>query len=288
MEYGAILPQHERGTDPARYREFARRAEELGYDHLLAYDHVVGPSPDRPDWEGIYTNEVPLHEPLTLFTHLAAVTETIDLVTGILILPQRQTALTAKQAAEVDLLSEGRLRLGIGVGWNELEYVALGEAFSERGRRVEEQVEVLRKLWTEPMVDYDGEFHDIPAVGINPRPVQQPIPLWMGGGADVVLRRIARTGDGWALPGDPFPELETKLDRLAGYLEDEGRSLDDLALLGRMGFEGDDPEAWVKTARKWADLGATHVALDVRGADDPTERLATVADAFDDAGLSLG
>jgi probable F420-dependent oxidoreductase len=285
MEFGAILPQFPRGTDPDRYRTFAETAEQLGFGHLLAYDHVVGPDPDREGWEGIYTNEVPLHEPLTLFGHLAAVTADVSLVTGILILPQRQTALVAKQAAEVDVLSEGRLRLGVGIGWNELEYVALGEAFSKRGRRVEEQVEVLRALWTEDLVDYDGAFHDVPEVGINPRPVQQPVPVWMGGGADVVLQRIARQADGWALPGNPFDELAAKLADLEGYLDEEGRSLDDLALHGRMRLDG-APDEWVETARQWRDLGATHVSVGV-GGDSPVEDLEAFADALGESDLSL-
>lgn len=287
MEIGVILPQYPAGTDPSRYREFAAATESRGFGHLLAYDHVVGPHPDRPDWEGVYTYEVPLHEPLTLFGYIAAVTTDVDLVTGILILPQRQTTLVAKQAAEVDVLSDGRLRLGVGIGWNEPEYVALGEDFSRRGARVEEQVEVLRAFWTEELVEYDGTFHDIPTVGINPRPVQEPIPVWMGGGAEVVLRRIARMADGWVLPGDPLDELERTLDRLAGYLEEEGRSLDDLALLGRLYPDGDDPAGWVEQARGWADIGVTHLSISVRGTEAPIERMERFADAVMDSELSL-
>jgi len=297
VQLGVLLPQYERGADPERYHEFARTAERRGFGHLLAYDHVLGPNPDRPDWEGVYTYEMPMHEPLTLFGNLAAVTGDIRLVTGVLVLPQRQTALVAKQAAEVDVLSGGRLRLGVGVGWNEPEYVALGEEFSKRGKRVEEQLAVLRKLWTQELVEFEGEFHDLPDVGINPRPDQQPIPLWLGGRADPVLRRIARRGDGWLFPGDPLDELADRLEDLEGYLDDEGRSLDDLALVGRMDAVGDasgavssdDPGAWREQVRGWRDLGATHLAVGVEAGDEPPlERLERVADAVKDVdGIEL-
>lgn len=288
MEFGAILPQYPRGTDPDRYRTFATTAEDRGFGHLLAYDHVVGPDPERPDWEGVYTYEVPLHEPLTLFGHLSAVTSSVDLVTGILILPQRATVLVAKQAAEVDVLSGGRLRLGVGIGWNEPEFFALDEEFGNRGARVEEQVEVLRSLWTEDLVEYLGSFHEIPTVGINPHPVQQPIPITMGGGADPVLRRIARMADGWVLPGDPIDELAGKLEDLERYLEAEGRSIDDVSLLGRMYPDSDDPATWIDRVEEWERLGVTHLSVSVRGGESPHSRLERFADAIDDSEFELG
>ncbi|MER3404742.1 MAG: hypothetical protein C4289_05905 [Chloroflexota bacterium] len=199
MQIGAIFPQTEIGADPVAIRDYAQAVEELGYAHLVAYDHVLGANTETPERRGRrwpYTFQHQFHEPLVLFGYLAAITRRIGLVTGILILPQRQTALVAKQAAEVDVLSSGRLRLGVGLGWNEVEYEALGENFHNRGRRIEEQVTVLRALWTQPLVTFHGRWHHITDAGINPLPVQRPIPIWMGGTDERVLRRIARMADG--------------------------------------------------------------------------------------------
>ena len=224
MKFGVTFPQHA-FTDPLALRDFAQAAEELGYDYLLTYDHVVGANPDRPDWQdrNPYTHKHLFHEPFVLYGYLAGLTERIEFVTGILILPQRQTALVAKQSAQVDLLSNGRLRLGVGVGWNHVEYETLGQDFSTRGRRMEEQVNLLRQLWTQELVNYEGEFDTLPDVGINPRPVQQPIPIWMGGYAEVVLRRMARLADGWFMAAWQPDEAKTHIDKLKGYLQDEGR-----------------------------------------------------------------
>lgn len=204
MQIGAIFPQTEIGSDPAAVRDYAQAVEDLGYGHITAYDHVLGASTaNRPDWRGSYTSAAMFHEIFVLFGYLAALTRRVELVSGVLILPQRQTALVAKQAAEVDVLSGGRLRLGVGVGWNAVEFEALGEDFQTRGARIEEQIAVLRALWTQPVVDFHGRWHQIPAAGINPLPVQRPIPIWMGGYVDTVLRRIGRVADGWlpsALP----------------------------------------------------------------------------------------
>lgn len=268
MEIGVILPQLPAQSASTGYHDFATTVEDLGYHHVLAYDHVL---------------EIPVHEPLTLLTSLATVTERIQLVTGILILPQRQTALVAKQAAEVDILSDGRLRLGVGIGWNQSEYVALGEDFTTRGQRIEEQVEVLRQLWTEETVDFDGTFHEIPEVGLSPSPAQQPIPLWMGGTADIVLRRIARLADGWVLPGDTPDELKPRIQQLSKYLDDEGRDLADVARLARMTLEDDDPTEWVNRAAAWRDAGATHLAVDA----DNTDELSAFAEALSDTDLAL-
>ncbi|MBX7251491.1 MAG: LLM class F420-dependent oxidoreductase, partial [Candidatus Promineofilum sp.] len=201
MHIGLVYPQTEYPADPAAVRDYAQTAEALGFSHILAYDHVLGANPDRPGgWTGPYTYQTPFMEPFVLFSHMAAVTTHLGFATGILILPQRETALVAKQAATLDVLCGGRLRLGIGTGWNEVEYVALGQDFHTRGRRQEEQIEVLRALWTQELVTFKGRWHDIPDAGLNPLPVQRPIPLWFGGHADVVLRRLARLGDGW-MPG---------------------------------------------------------------------------------------
>jgi probable F420-dependent oxidoreductase len=280
MKFGASLPQLPRDGDPDWYLEYARTAEDLGFHHVVAPDHVVAGNPETNP-EAYFTAEDPFHEPLTTLASLASVTDELRLVTGILILPQRQTALVAKQAAEVDWLSGGRLRLGVGVGWNEVEYEALGLDFHTRGRRMAAQVEVLRRLWTEELVEVDDDWHSIPDAGLNPLPIQQPVPIWMGGGAEPVLRRIARQADGWAMPGVGMEKLTELRDRLSGYLDDEGRSLDDLALLGRMDVGDGGPGEWAERVREWQEFGATHVMVNPRGANvDLLERLEAVKDVF--------
>src|SRR5258706_7423281 len=177
---GVVLPQTENGADPAVVRAYAVAVEELGYRHILAYDHVLGADPaTHVGWDGPYDVDTTFHEPFVLFGYLAAITS-LELVTGIIILPQRQTALVAKQAAEVDLLTEGRFRLGVGLGWNAVEYEGLGKDFSDRGRRISEQVELLRRLWTELSVTYTGAYHPVTGAGLAPLPRQRPIPVWFG------------------------------------------------------------------------------------------------------------
>src|SRR5262245_21178840 len=193
MKIGVVFPQTEIGQDPAVIRDYAQAVEGLGYTHILAFDSVVGANPDRPGgWDSPFTYRHAFHEPFVLFGFCAGVTRHIELVTGVIILPQRQTALVAKQAAAVDVLSGGRLRLGVGVGWNTVEFEALGEAFGNRGRRIEEQIETMRLLWTRELVTYEGQWHRVPDAGINPLPAQRPVPVWMGGDSAVVLRRAAR------------------------------------------------------------------------------------------------
>jgi len=289
MEIGVTFPQLEIGSDPETLRDYARRVEDRGYDHLLAYDHVLGVNPDREGWEGPYDYEDRFHEPFTTFTHLAAVTDEMTFVTGILILPQRQTALVAKQAAQLDVLSEGRFRMGVGLGWNAPEYVALGEDFSKRGARIEEQIEVLRKLWTRELVEYDGEFHDIPDMGLNPLPEQQPIPIWMGGTADPVLERTARLADGYLPQFQPGEEADETLDTLHGYAEDAGRSPDDIGISGRIYAIPGERDEWVERARAWEDLGADYLSIttmyqDLEG-EEHTHHLEEVADVLEDHGL---
>lgn len=289
MKVGAAFPTTQLGTDPDHVREYARTVEECGYDHVLTFDHVVGANPKRTG-KGGYDASHELHEPLTLFGFLAGLTESVDLVTGVLVLPQRQTALVAKQAAEIDVLSEGRLRLGVGVGWNDVEYDALGAEFSTRGRRIEEQVEVLRSLWTEDHVTLDGEFHHLPDVGINPRPVQRPIPVWMGGTADPVLRRVARTASGWFPQFRPGQDAESQLATLREYVREADRDPGEVGVHGRLRLDSDDPEEWVERAREWHDLGVTHVSVVTaeREFDDPTAHadcLRRFDDALSDAGF---
>ena len=207
MRYGVSLSAPDLGNDAGFLKDFARTVEGAGFDHILSAEHVVGGHPDRARGEKVHTADVPYHEPFVLFGVLGAVTERVELVTSILILPQRQTALVAKQAAELDLLTGGRLRLGVGVGRNWMEYEALNEDFANRGARLEEQVEVLRRLWTEELVTFDGRWHHLDRIGLNPMPVQRPIPIWMGSFVgqvvEKVIRRIGRLADGW------FPQTVT-------------------------------------------------------------------------------
>src|SRR5487761_1022557 len=206
MRIGVVFPQTEIGADTGALRAYGERAEELGFSHVLASDHVVGADPAvHQGWQGAYDVTTTFREPFVMFGYLAAITS-LELVTGIIILPQRQTVLVAKQAAEVDLLTGGRFRLGVGLGWNAVEYEALGKNFTDRGRRVEEQVELLRRLWTEPTVSHRGRYERVTGAGLAPLPVQRPIPIWFGASSDRALRRAGRLADGWFPQAAPGPE----------------------------------------------------------------------------------
>ncbi len=260
MRYGVVFPQTEIGKDPSAIRDFAQAAEELGYHHLLAYDHVVGANPaSRPGWRPPYTYKDTFHEPFVLFGYLAGLTKRIELVTGVIILPQRQTVLVAKQAAALDVLSGGRLRLGIGIGWNPVEYEALGENFKNRGRRSEEQVEVMRKLWTQELVTFEGEWHKITDAGLNPLPIQRPIPIWFGGGHDQTLRRVARLGDGWFPLLGPDDKCRAMIEKIRAYTHEAGRDPRSVGIEGRIMIGQGSPEQWTKEIQAWKELGATHV-----------------------------
>jgi len=260
MRYGVVFPQTEIGKDPSAIRDFAQAAEELGYHHLLAYDHVVGANPaSRPGWRPPYTYKDTFHEPFVLFGYLAGLTKRIELATGVIILPQRQTVLVAKQAAALDVLSGGRLRLGIGIGWNPVEYEALGENFKNRGRRSEEQVDVMRKLWTQELVTFEGEWHKITDAGLNPLPIQRPIPIWFGGGHDQTLRRVARLGDGWFPLLGPDDKCRAMIEKIRAYTREAGRDPRSVGIEGRIMIGQGSPEQWTKEIQAWKELGATHV-----------------------------
>jgi probable F420-dependent oxidoreductase len=266
MQIGVVFPQTEIGADPAVVRDFAQTAEGLGYSHLLVYDHVLGASIEhRPNWRGAYNSDNPFHEVFVLFGYLAGLTERLGLVLGVLVLPQRQTALVAKQAAEIDILSGGRLRLGVGVGWNAVEYEALGENFNNRGKRIEEQIRVLRELWTRPIVDFSGEWHRIPEAGINPLPVQQPIPIWMGGDADVVLQRAAQLSNGWFPQLPPDDRARGMVDKLREYAQQAGRDPNQIGIEARVGMRNGDPSTWPDYIEGWRQLGATHMGINTMG-----------------------
>ena len=270
MELGVSFPMTELGSDLPGVRSFAMEAEELGYKYIRILDHVLGAHPQfHPEVERLYyDHQSYTHEPLILMGYLAAVTERLRLVTGILILPQRQTALVAKQAAEVDVLSRGRLTLGIGVGWNPVEYEALGQDFRTRGRRYEEQIAVLRALWTQEVVDFKGDWHRITHAGINPLPVQRPIPIWIGAGvglrpipSDSILRRIARVADGWFPIFEPDEAGRETISRVRRYAEEAGRDPAAIGMEGRISLSTGGPDDWVREGKAWEEAGATHVGV---------------------------
>ena len=274
MKVGVVFPQTEIGRDPAIIRDYAQTVEAMGYTHILAFDSVVGPNPDRPGgWDSQNDYRHAFHEPLVLFGFLAAVTRRIELATGVLILPQRQTALVAKQAAEVDVLSGGRLRLGIGVGWNPVEFEALGEDIKNRGRRVEEQLEVMRLLWTRELVTYAGQWHRVPDAGINPLPVKRPIPIWMGGDSDVVIRRAARLADGWiTLPSfHPGAAAQQTVDRIHGLVREAGRDPARFGIEARMALATLPPDERVAEMAAWRAMrGITHLCVNTMGLGLPS------------------
>jgi probable F420-dependent oxidoreductase len=267
MNIGVVFPQTEFGNDPVAIRDYAQTAEDLGFTHILAYDHVLGANPNRPGgWQGPYTHKTPFHEPFILFSYLAGLTSHLKFVTGIIILPQRQVALVAKQAATLDVLSGGRLRLGVGLGWNKVEYEALGEDFHNRGQRIEEQVDLLRRLWMEPLVTYSGKWNTIPDAGINPLPIQRPIPIWFGGQADSALRRMARLADGWLINSRTPEDAQPALDRLKTYLDEAGRNWEGFGLEPRLHHGDGNLDALTRTLQKWQDLGANYISVNTMNA----------------------
>ncbi|HLI05001.1 MAG TPA: LLM class F420-dependent oxidoreductase [Ktedonobacteraceae bacterium] len=265
MLFGAVFPQTEIGPDRQSIRDYAQAVEGLGYSHIVAYDHVLGAdTAHRPGWRG-YTYRDQFHEPFVLFGYLAALTQ-LELVSGVIILPQRQTALVAKQAAEVDVLSNGKLRLGIGVGWNPVEYEALGRDFHQRGRIVEEQIEVLRLLWSKEVVTFHGQYHLINEAGINPLPIHRTIAIWMGGSADITLRRTARLADGWFPLGHPNQQMEQAIQRLRTYLQEAGRNSATFGIEAQVNIRESDLAGWIRETQRWQALGATHISLNTMGA----------------------
>jgi len=284
VKVGVVYPQVELGGDPEAVRRLGRATEDLGFDHLLAYDHVLGAVHEGrvPPLDGPYTERDPFHDPLVMFAYLAGITERIGFVTGVLILPQRQTALVARQAADLDLLSGGRLRLGVGVGWNHVEYDALGQDFHTRGVREEEQIGLLRRLWTEAVVDYTGRFDRVDRAGTSPRP-SRPVPIWLGGFGDAALRRAARCGDGFIFAGRST-DVYDGWERVRRLVAEEGRAPEEfggeLAILSRKG-----PADVAERVDAWEKAGGSHASVVTMGLGlDSTEAhldyLAQVAEAI--------
>jgi probable F420-dependent oxidoreductase len=283
MRIGVVFPQTELGGDAGAVRAYAQRAEELGFTHLLAYDHVVGADATiHTGWDGPYDVHTTFHEPMVLYGYLAAVTS-MELVTGVIILPQRQTVLTAKQAAEVDLLTGGKFRLGVGIGWNRVEYEALGQDFSTRGKRLEEQITVLRQLWTEQAVTFGGSFDRITGAGLAPLPVQRPIPVWVGAQSPRAYRRAGRLGDGWFPQMAPGPQLDGARQIVTEAAVEAGRDPASLGMEGQLRWQEDQDKLAV-AMRQWQHAGATHLSVNTMGAgfrtvDDHLAALATAAEA---------
>jgi len=259
MRLNALFPTRDIGTDPAKIRDWCQAAEDLGFDGIEVADHVFGAAP-RGDWKPTYSEHDPFHETFTTMAFIAAVTKKVELASGVLILPQRQTGVVAKQAAQVDILSGGRLRLGVGVGWNHVEYEALNEDWKTRGARQSEQIEVMRKLWTEDQVTFRGRFHTLIDVTMLPVPVQRPIPIWFGGSSDAVVKRAARIGDGY-MPIMAPEVAEPKIAMLFEHMKSFGRDPSKFGLEGWLRFDDANPDAWLAAGRGWKRLGAKIVMV---------------------------
>ena len=295
IKLGVTIPQIEIGRDPRNIRDFAQEVERIGYDYLMLYDHVLGADMEvHKDWRPrkgappIYTKDDMFHEPLVLYGYLAGLTERIEFATGVIILPQRQTVLLAKQAAEIDVLSGGRLRLGFGTGWNELEYQGLGMNFKDRGKRSEEQIELLRLLWTRESVSFNGQWHTLNGVGINPLPEQRPIPIWLGGAADAVLERVARMADGWYPPSSlPEEQLRESIAKLHAHARALGRDPASIGIEGIVRLRDRSMDECVENYLMWQRLGACRVTFNTEspimwnrlGGNAPDERNAGMSQA---------
>jgi probable F420-dependent oxidoreductase len=288
VNIGVVFPQTEIGADWSAIRDYAQRVEALGFAHVLAYDHVLGADPEvHAPWRGPYNVDTTFHEPFVLFGYLAAIVA-VELVTGIIILPQRQTALVAKQAAEVDLLTNGKFRLGVGLGWNKVEYDALGTNFSDRGRRSVEQVELLRRLWTERSVTFDGAYERVTGAGIAPLPVQRPIPVWFGAASEPAFRRAGRIADGWFPMVPPGPQLDEARAIVEGAAREAGRDPATMGMEGRVSWTDDGVEKLVDHVGRWRAAGATHVSINTMnaGLGSVDGHLSALTAAANELGLS--
>jgi probable F420-dependent oxidoreductase len=282
MRLGITLPLTDIQGDAATVREFAQAAEALGYHHLAAPDHVLGVNvASRPNWGARNTSKDFFHDPFVLFGFLSACTSRIEFSTEVMILPQRQTALVAKQAASLDMLCNGRFRFGIGIGWNAVEYVGLNENFRDRGKRSEEQVRLLQALWAEPHVNFKGQWHTIDDAGINPLPTRRRIPIWFGGHEDITLRRIAKFGDGWIMLAHPCgPVADAEFAKLRRYVEAAGRDPSSVGITVWVSTGEGGPQDWRRQFLDWKAAGVTHITLNSTYSRGPHKRIAgrTMAD----------
>jgi probable F420-dependent oxidoreductase len=285
MDIGVVFPQNEMGGDRGAVRAYGQAASDLGYTHLAAYDHVLGADTSvHGDLGGPYTISDTFHEPLVMFAYLAGFTN-LGFATSILIGPQRQTALLAKQAAEVDILTGGRFRLGLGIGWNRVEYEALGQSFADRAAILEEQIGVLRQLWTQESVTVEGRFHRISAAGLAPPPVQRPIPVWIGAWAPAALRRVGRLADGWFPQVRPGGGLSEALETIAEGAREVGRDPASIQFEGRVDYASRDLDRMARHAERWREAGASHLSLNTMaagcaGVDDHIAALTAVAEVL--------
>jgi probable F420-dependent oxidoreductase len=289
MRVGVVFPQTESGTDVDFIWEYTQAAEGLGYKHILAYDHVLGASlENRPNWTGAYSAEDTFHEPFVLFGFMAGITMDMEFVTGVIISPQRQTALLAKQAASLDVLNKGRFRLGIGVGWNEIEYIGLNENFRNRGKREEEQIDLMRQLWTHETIDYKGEYHIVPEAGINPLPVQRPIPIWLGGRSEIAYKRAARLADGFMPQFPPDEDGIAIVERIRQYVREAGRSPEQFGMEARVSLLDKSPEVWKQEFEGWRNLNATHISVNTMkmGLGSPSEHIEMIRRFAEEVGVS--
>jgi len=286
VQLGVVFPQTEIGPDPGGVAAYAQAAQELGYEHLAVFDHVLGADrASHPGFAGPYDVDSMFYEPFVLFGYLAGLAPGLELVTSVIILPQRQTALVAKQAAEVDLLTGGRFRLGVGLGWNAVEYEALGQDFGRRGARMTEQVGLLRRLWTEPSVTHEGQFDQVTGAGLAPMPAQRPIPLWFGAQSPRAYQRTGALADGWFPQVRPGPDLEAAKQQVDDAARAAGRDPASLGMEGRVSWRPGNVERLAGRARGWQDAGATHLSVNTMGAgltsvDGHLEALSEVAAAL--------
>jgi probable F420-dependent oxidoreductase len=287
VQVGVVFPQTEVGADAGGVRAYAQAVQQLAYEHAMIYDHVLGADASvRAGWRG-YSSESMFHEPFVVFGYLAGVAPGLELCTGVIILPQRQTALVAKQAAEVDILTGGKLRLGVGIGWNPVEYEGLGMDFSNRGRRLREQIEVMRRLWTEPILTYEGRDHHVSAAGLNPLPIQRPIPIWIGGSAEPAIKRATQIADGY-FPQRPLEGgWQATFDKIHAWLREAGRDPATFGIDARIDAGSGTPEEWRAQIDQWQSLGATHLSVNtmnggLAGPDAHIARLREVRQAITD------
>ena len=266
MQTGAVLSQSELGADLAALRDYAQAVQDLGFDFLVTADHVVGADhEDHPEMDRVFSIDAFLREPLMLGAFLSAVAPKLGYLTSVVILPQRQTVLVAKQAADLDVLSGGKFRLGVGIGWNPIEFEALGIPFKTRARRFEEQIDLMRRLWTERVVSFEGSFHAVDAAGINPRPIQQPIPIWVGAHSEPAVKRATRIADGY-LPLRPLDGGWTAtVDKVHSWLAEADRDPASFGIEGRLEAGQGNPDEWRKVVDMWRDFGASHLSVGTHG-----------------------